>query len=370
MAGVYRFDRFVLEPAERRLTKDGRTVELPGRCLDALILLVAEQGRLVTKARFMSEVWNGVPVTDEALTQCVRTLRKALGDEAGRASFIQTVPRHGYRFIAPIEPAEATPPAADRIATPPMMDSTALTPAVGGPGTRPMERLIALGRAGLIGGGVAGLFGGLIYGFAGVADGAGGAVSGLLVLAALTSAVGMVGGAGVGFGVGAAAAASKSRLPWFLIGGAGGGLVVGAVVRLVGLDAFSLLFGAAPTAMTGAGEGLMLGAAIGAGVWIARGRTRRVALLAGAVLTGLAGVGAALLGGRLMGGSLAALATQFPAARVNLNQVSSLLGEATFGPVSQMVTAGLEGAVFGAAMVLALDLELLHRPTGRPAAGE
>lgn len=106
MAGSYRFDRFVLDPADRCLSEDGRLVELSGRYLDALILLVAEDGRLVTKARLLDEVWKGVPVTEAALTQCVRSLRKALGDEAGRPRFIETVPRHGYRFIASVTPVE------------------------------------------------------------------------------------------------------------------------------------------------------------------------------------------------------------------------------------------------------------------------
>lgn len=348
MPGAYRFDRFLLDPSDRRLSDDGRPVELSGRYLDALALLVAEEGRLVTKARFLDEVWKGVPVTEEVLTQCVRSLRKALGDEAGRPRFIETVPRHGYRFIAPVTRLEgrgAKSEAAPAGSSPSPSRSEALA------------RFVDMGRAGLIGGGTAGLIGGLAYGFAGVADGgAGGAVSGLLVLAALTALVGMIGGASVGFGVGAAGFVSQGQAPWLLIGGAWGGLVVGAVVRLLGLDTFALLFGSAPRAMTGAGEGLLLGAAIGAGVWFAQGRRRRIAMLAGAVLTGAAGTGAALLGGRLMGGSLAALATQFPAARLSLDHLGALFGEATFGPVSQAVTAGMEGALFGAVMVLALSL--------------
>ena len=324
---------------------DGGSVELSGRYLDALVLLVAEEGRLVTKARLLDEIWKGVPVTDEALTQCVRSLRKALGDEAGRPRFIETVPRHGYRFIATVTPGLAgggDTDAARGESNPRTGQSEALA------------QFIGMGRAGLIGGGAAGLIGGLAYGFAGIADGgAGGSLSGLLVLAALTAVVGMIGGSSVGFGVGAANFVSRRREPWFLLGGACGGLVVGALVRLAGLDAFNLLFGVAPTAMTGAGEGLLLGAAIGAGVWIARGKQRWIALLTGAVLAGLAGASAALLGGRLMGGSLAALAAQFPGAQLNLDHLR-LFGEATFGPVSQITTAGLEGAVFGAAMVLAL----------------
>ena len=50
----------------------------------------------------MGEVWRGIPVTDEALTQCIRTLRKQLGDDAARPRFIETVPKNGYRFVAPV----------------------------------------------------------------------------------------------------------------------------------------------------------------------------------------------------------------------------------------------------------------------------
>ena len=358
MAGAYRFDRFVLDPANRRLTEDGRTVELSGRYLDALVLLVVEQGRLVTKARFMAEVWKGAPVTDEALTQCVRSLRKALGDDAGRPRFIETAPRHGYRFTAPVTNIEAASAVAPQDGTTPGGPSAVKRGATSGARAAAVERFVGLGRAGLIGGGAAGLVGGAVYGFAGVADGAGAAVSGVLVLAALTAVIGMIGGAGVGLGVGATAFVPRPPRQGFAIGGALGGLVVGAVVRLAGLDAFTLLFGSAPASMTGAGEGLLLGAATGAGVWIAAGRRTGMALVSGAVLTGSAGAVAALLGGRLLGGSLAALSTQFPAARIRLDHLGGLFGETTFGPLSQAVTAGLEGALFGAAMVLALTLEL------------
>ncbi|HRD46292.1 MAG TPA: winged helix-turn-helix domain-containing protein, partial [Caulobacter sp.] len=98
--GSFRFDRFQLDPGDRRLLLDGATVDLNARYLDALALMVREQGRLVSKERFHQEVWRGVPVTDEALTQCIRTLRRQLGDDAARPRFIETVPKHGYRFIA------------------------------------------------------------------------------------------------------------------------------------------------------------------------------------------------------------------------------------------------------------------------------
>src|SRR5690606_24654339 len=128
MSRTYRFEGFALDADERRLTRGSDTVELNGRYFDALLLLVREPGRLVSKDRFMSEVWCGVPVTDEALTQCIRTLRRQLGDDAGNPRFIETVPKHGYRFIATVEVmGEEEAPA------PPVRREMAATPVSTGP---------------------------------------------------------------------------------------------------------------------------------------------------------------------------------------------------------------------------------------------
>ena len=110
MAGAsFRFDCFELDPGNRRLCRDGAPVELNARYLDALVLLAAEQGRLVSKDRFLDEVWRGIPVTDEALTQCIKTLRRQLGDDAANPRFIETVPKHGYRFLAAVEVTDGEP---------------------------------------------------------------------------------------------------------------------------------------------------------------------------------------------------------------------------------------------------------------------
>src|SRR5687768_9623525 len=101
--GSFRFDNFLLDPVDRQLKRDGAPVELNARYLDALALLVRDAGKLVSKDRFMDEVWRGVPVTDEALTQCIKTIRRQLGDNAASPRFIETVPKHGYRFIAAVE---------------------------------------------------------------------------------------------------------------------------------------------------------------------------------------------------------------------------------------------------------------------------
>ena len=338
--GSFRFDQFVLDPADRQLRRDGAPVELNGRYLDALALLVRDAGKLVSKDRFMGEVWRGVPVTDEALTQCIKTLRRQLGDEAARPRFIETVPKHGYRFIAEVEAIENS------------------APAVRAASRLDLRQLMLIGGAGTIGAGVAGIIGGLAYGFAGASQPLGpgmGAASVLLVLMWLTIAAALMGGAGVSFGI--AAAGSAKDAWWNVVGGAVGGLVVGGAVKLFGLDAFNLLLGRSPGDITGAVEGALLGGAVGLGAWLGgkSASLRRGLAIAGAA-GGAAGLLIPLLGGRLMGGSLDLLARSFPDSRLRLDPIGGLFGESGFGPVSQIVTGGLEGALFGGCVVGAMIL--------------
>ena len=166
----------------------------------------------------------------------------------------------------------------------------------------------------------------------------------------------MIGGAGVGLGVGAAEFAPSRRWQWPVLGGLAGGFVVGALAKLLGLDAFNLLFGHAPRDMTGAPEGALLGAAVGFGTWLARGGTPIRGLACGALSGAVAGLLIPLLGGHMLGGSLDLLARQFPDSHVRLGSIARLFREDGFGPVSQVVTGAIEGTVFGAGVVGALSI--------------
>ncbi len=348
ISGVFRFGDFQLDCDERQLRRDGVVVDVSARYLDALALMLGEAGKLVSKDRFMDEVWRGIPVTDEALTQCIRSLRKALGDDAARPSFIETVPKYGYRFVGDVSLAEPLP-------TPP-------TP------TPPLERrgfdmplslqTLLLTGAGMIGGGFAGMLGGMVFAFTGVtqplAPGMG-SISVLLVLMSLCIVVGLAGGLGVGLGI--AVAALRGGRGWqIVIGGALGGMVVGAVTKLLGMDAFNLLLGAAPAGITGAREGMMLGGAIGLGLWLGGWQRLRRSSVCAAIAGGTAGAIIALTGGRLMGGSLQQLATLFPESRLRLTQIGALFGEKSFGPISQTITAACEGALFAGCLAAAMIL--------------
>ncbi len=215
------FDNFIFDATERRLSRiDGSPVDLAGRNFDALALLIAEAGKLVSKDRFMDEVWRGVPMTDEALTQAIRSLRRALGDDATRPRFIETVPKFGYRFVAPLNSVIET------------SAQSAPSYAISQPYT-PLQQFLATGLSGTAGGALAGLVGGLIYGFAGAAgtSAGGGALSILLVLLMLTVALATIGAAAVSFGIAAAEYFRAGHWALTSIGGAAGGLVIGAIAR-------------------------------------------------------------------------------------------------------------------------------------------
>jgi TolB-like protein len=111
---VSRFGVFTFDARRAELHRGGAVVALRPKTYALLSYLAAHPGRVVAKEELLAAVWPGVVVNDESLSQCVRELRGALGDE-GQA-LIRTVPRRGYLF----DPVEAVPPAvATRPAVPP-----------------------------------------------------------------------------------------------------------------------------------------------------------------------------------------------------------------------------------------------------------
>ncbi len=343
---MYRFDGFELDPPERTLTRNGVPVPLSARYFDVLVLLVEEQGGRVSRERFFGEVWSDVVVGDAALTQAVKTIRQALGDDAAQPHFIETVPRHGYRFIADVEVEEALAivEGADLDALPPRLPLTSAE-------TGRRRYLRAGAGRGAAGGALAGIGGGIFYGVAAAWTDPESGLSLLVVLTGVNVLVAMIAGAGVGAGV-AAGRLISAKLRG--MGAALGGLVVGAVVHFVATEAFELLFGVVPPRMTGALEGAVLGAAVWLGAQVAARHAnypprRRVAVYS-AITTSLAALGVVALGGTLMGGSLDALAGAFSESQLSLGVIGVLLGEEAFGPMAQAVTAAMEGAIFGGAV--------------------
>jgi len=98
----FRFDKYELHPHERMLEGGGKLIHLTPRVLDALILLVENEGHIVQKDALIEKLWPNSFVEENNLSQAISALRKALGIQSNGNDFIETVPKVGYRFIAPI----------------------------------------------------------------------------------------------------------------------------------------------------------------------------------------------------------------------------------------------------------------------------
>ena len=99
----YAFGDFVLERSQQRVRRrDGSPLELPPRLFSALLLFVENAGTLLDKDALMRALWPGLVVEENSLSQVISGLRRALDDDSHDSRYIQTVPRRGFRFIAPV----------------------------------------------------------------------------------------------------------------------------------------------------------------------------------------------------------------------------------------------------------------------------
>src|SRR5438045_1915547 len=113
---LYEFGRFRLDPGERLVLREGRPVSLKPKVLDTLILLVENRGRMLEKSELMQRLWPDSFVEEANLTVNVSQLRMALGQVEEGERYIETIPKRGYRFVAPVR--EMRTDAADLIVAP------------------------------------------------------------------------------------------------------------------------------------------------------------------------------------------------------------------------------------------------------------
>ena len=102
---VFQFGPFRLDAQERVLLRDDRLVPLPPKALSTLLVLVRHMGHVVEKDFLLAEVWPDEVVEEGNLAQQIFMLRKALGDVKGKPTYIETIPRRGYRFLGAIQTA-------------------------------------------------------------------------------------------------------------------------------------------------------------------------------------------------------------------------------------------------------------------------
>jgi TolB-like protein/Tfp pilus assembly protein PilF len=99
---VYYFGSFCLNQAEQRLLRNGEPIRLAPKVFDVLLVLIQNQGCLVTKDRLLQEVWPDAFVEEANLSVNIACLRKALNEGVADRQYIETVPKRGYRFVAPV----------------------------------------------------------------------------------------------------------------------------------------------------------------------------------------------------------------------------------------------------------------------------
>src|SRR5438874_13327708 len=97
------FGPFRLDPANACLWHGAEAMVLPPKAFDVLHYLVTHPDRLVTKDELLDAVWPETAVSEAVVRVAIGALRKVLGDMAQTPRFIATVPRRGYRFLAPVE---------------------------------------------------------------------------------------------------------------------------------------------------------------------------------------------------------------------------------------------------------------------------
>ncbi|MBZ5656957.1 MAG: winged helix-turn-helix domain-containing protein [Acidobacteriia bacterium] len=99
---LYDFGKFRCDPREHLLLCEGKAVSLSPKSFDILVALIQSNGRLLTKDELMQQVWPDSFVEEANLTVNISALRKVLGETPGGQQYIETVPKRGYRFVAPV----------------------------------------------------------------------------------------------------------------------------------------------------------------------------------------------------------------------------------------------------------------------------
>ncbi len=121
---------FEVEPLAGRISGPGGTQHVQPKVMDVLAFLAAHEGQVVERDTLLEQVWRRV-TSEEVLTRCISELRRALGDDRGTPTYIQTVPKRGYRLVGTVIVAAAAVPQPDAAA--PTAPATKAGETVAGP---------------------------------------------------------------------------------------------------------------------------------------------------------------------------------------------------------------------------------------------
>ena len=366
----YHFNEFVLSPRRRLLLRGGSEQPLIPRYFDLLVFLVEHRHEAVHRRDIFDRVWRDVTVSDSALSQAIRTIRRVLDDDPRDPRFIRTVSRHGYRFVCDDVREEQEDDGAPPAVIAALVSSEPREAVAQREQPMPTTSAASWTR-GATGGAIAGIaaggLGGLILA---AAPDSTAPLAIAPVLAVIGGACGALGGGGVGAGLALAEPiAPAQRLLRLTIAAAVGGGLVGLTVQWLTRWALSALVGL-DVSVGGGVEGIVIGAGAGLGFALAtrimadgslaaRHGTRLRAALLTALCCGLAGLALALAGRPLASGTINAIAVAADGSRATLAPLARLIGEPDFGPLSSAILAFGEAAMFGAGLTLGL---LRRRP--------
>lgn len=99
---IYAFAEFRLDPVQRLLLRHSEPVAVTPKVFETLAFLVQNRGRIIDRDELIQALWPDSFVEESNLYQNIFVIRKILGDDQNGNGFIQTIPRKGYRFVAPV----------------------------------------------------------------------------------------------------------------------------------------------------------------------------------------------------------------------------------------------------------------------------
>jgi transcriptional activator of cad operon len=103
---MLRIGEWCVSPASGQISRNGQASRLDMRTMRLLLCLAEHPGEVVSMDDLLNQVWSGVNVTQDSVYQAVTSLRRVLGDDSKRPTYIETVPRLGYRMVAAVGPWE------------------------------------------------------------------------------------------------------------------------------------------------------------------------------------------------------------------------------------------------------------------------
>jgi TolB-like protein/DNA-binding winged helix-turn-helix (wHTH) protein/Tfp pilus assembly protein PilF len=108
---MLRFGVFELDLGTGELRKSGRRLKLPPQPFKVLALIASHRGELISREEIQRQLWGTDTFVDfeQGMNHCVKQIRNALGDNAETPRYVETVPRRGYRFVAPVEEVRTSP---------------------------------------------------------------------------------------------------------------------------------------------------------------------------------------------------------------------------------------------------------------------